>query len=274
MYTINQSAEFVARIRRVIERLRVEGSMIAKSDGSTRDVRTVSITAGEGEALAQWVLREKATRTIEIGLAYGVSALHICRALLESGNPEARHVVLDPFQAGFGNCGLQVLEEAGVRSLVEFHAEASQIALPVFLKQERRFDFAFVDGNHRFDSVFVDLFYLGRLLRKGGVIFLDDYHLPGIRRAVSFYAKNLNWRVEQESAGDEDHHWIVLRTAEQTIPGTIATSSTFKLARRPRTTTANGAAARQHGITLPMQWIDRRGRSSSPDRLSNHAFES
>src|SRR4029450_10165954 len=179
MHSINQPAAPVARVRSVIERLMVEGSMIAKSDGTTRDVRTVSIPPGEGKALAQWVLREKATRTIEIGLAYGVSALHICRALLESRDPEARHVVLDPFQAGFGNCGLQVLEEAGVRSLVEFHAETSQIVLPMFVKQERRFDFAFVDGNHRFDSVFVDLFYLGRLLRKGGVILLDDYHIPG-----------------------------------------------------------------------------------------------
>jgi predicted O-methyltransferase YrrM len=214
MHTVNQPAAPVARIRSVIERLMVEGSMIAKSDGSTRDVRTVSITASEGEALARWVVRENATQTIEIGLAYGVSALHICRALMGSGASEARHVVLDPFQAGFADCGLQVLEEAGVRSLVEFHAEMSQIALPMFLKQKRRFDFAFVDGNHRFDSVFVDLFYLGRLLRKGGVILLDDYQLPGIRRAVSFYAKNLNWRVEQQSARDEDHHWIVLRTAE------------------------------------------------------------
>jgi predicted O-methyltransferase YrrM len=202
------------RIRSVIERLMAEGSMIARADGSTRDVRGVSITAGEGEALARWVLRENATRTIEIGLAYGVSALHICRALVESGAPDIRHVVLDPFQAGFADCGLQVLEEAGVRSLVEFYAEMSQIALPKFLKEQRRFDFAFLDGNHRFDSVFVDLFYLGRLLRKGGVILLDDYELPGIRRAVSFYVTNLNWRVEEECSRDELHHWVVVRTAE------------------------------------------------------------
>jgi predicted O-methyltransferase YrrM len=188
--------------------------MIAKADGSTRDVRGVSISAGEGEALARWVLREKAIRTIEIGLAYGVSALHICRALVESGAPGVRHVVLDPFQARFADCGLQVLEEAGVRSLVEFHAEMSQMALPKFLKQQRRFDLAFLDGNHRFDSVFVDLFYLGRLLRKGGVILLDDYQLPGIRRAVSFYVTNLHWRVEEECSRDELHHWVVVRTAD------------------------------------------------------------
>jgi predicted O-methyltransferase YrrM len=160
------------------------------------------------------VLRENATRTIEIGLAYGLSALYICDALLRSGHPRVRHVVLDPFQAGrFANRGLQVLEEAGVASLVEYHAETSQIALPAFLKEGRRFDFAFVDGNHRFDAVFLDLYYLGRLLRGGGVILLDDYNLPAIRRAVSFYLSNLDWRVEEASPADDAHHWVALRTS-------------------------------------------------------------
>jgi predicted O-methyltransferase YrrM len=175
-------------------------------------VRTVSITAREAEALTRWVLREKPTHTIEIGLAFGVSALAICAGLVEAGNPSARHVVLDPFQDRFAHCGLQVLDEAGIASLVEFHARPSQLALPAFLQDGRRFDFAFVDGNHRFDGVLVDLFYLGRLLRPGGIVFLDDYDLPGVRRAVSFFVSNLGWRLE-EAAADDRHAWAVVRTA-------------------------------------------------------------
>jgi predicted O-methyltransferase YrrM len=212
--TQDRLAGSAARVRSIIDRLIADGSMISEADGSTHDVRTVAISAGEGEALKRWVLREKAATTIEIGLAYGVSALYICEGLIESGSPHARHVVLDPFQATrFANCGLQVLEEGGVRSLVEYHAEMSQVALPGFLEENRQFDLGFVDGNHRFDSVFVDLFYLGRLLRKGGVILLDDYDLPGIRRAVSFFLTNLDWSVEEESPKDDGHHWVVLRTA-------------------------------------------------------------
>ena len=200
--------------RSVIERLIRDGSMVAASDGSTHDVRTVAITAGEGESLRDWVLREKATKTIEIGLAYGVSALYICEGLVQGGDPDARHVVIDPFQAGgFANCGLQVLDEAGVLQLVEYHDESSQILLPVFLKEQRQFDFAFVDGNHRFDSVFLDLFYLGRLLRKGGIIALDDFNLPGIKRAVSFFLNNLGWTIEQTSPEADKHHWVILRTS-------------------------------------------------------------
>jgi predicted O-methyltransferase YrrM len=213
--TRDDLAEATARIRAVLQRLVTDGSLRAAADGSTHDVRTVSISAGEGAALERWVVREGATRTIEIGLAYGVSALHVCHGLVQSGDPRARHVVLDPFQAGrFANCGLQVLEEAGVRSLVEHLEERSEIALPALLWEGRRFDLAFVDGNHRFDSVFVDLFYLGRLLPEGGVVLLDDYDLPGIRRAVSFFLTNLGWRVEETSPEDDAHQWVVLRTSE------------------------------------------------------------
>ena len=204
----------IPQVGRVIDRLIRDGSVVANSDGSTHDVRTVAISAGEGEALRRWVQGENATQTIEIGLAYAVSTLHICEGLLSSGSDAARHVVLDPVQdTRFGNCGLQVLEEAGVSELVEHHSEFSEIALPRFLAEGRQFDLGFIDGSHRFDGVFIDLFYLGRLVQKGGVVILDDYNLPGIKRAVSFFTTNLGWTIEETSLPDDPHQWIVLRTS-------------------------------------------------------------
>ena len=94
---------------------------------------------------------------------------------------------------------------------MEHHSELSEIALPQFLKEGRRFDLGFVDGNHRFAGVFLDLFYLGRLVRKGGILILDDYNLPGVRRAVSFFVTNLGWTVEDAI----DDYAVVLRTASQ-----------------------------------------------------------
>jgi predicted O-methyltransferase YrrM len=112
-------------------------------------------------------------------------------------------------------CGLQLLDEAGLTGLVEFHSEESQIALPRFLTERRSFDLAFVDGNHRFDGVFVDLCYLGRLLRSGGIVFLDDYQLPAVARATSFCVTNLAWTLEEVSGADDAHQWAVLRTPEE-----------------------------------------------------------
>jgi cephalosporin hydroxylase len=159
------------------------------------------------------VIRENAARTIEIGLGYGMSALFTCEGLLTNGGPESRHVVIDPNQdTRFGHCGLQFLEEAGVSSLVEHHAEESQITLPRLLSQGRRFDLAVVDGNHRFDAVFLDLAYLGRLLRPGqSCSSMTTTCQPS--PAPHFFLTNRGWALEEISTAEDRHHWAVLRTS-------------------------------------------------------------
>ncbi len=202
------------RVRGVIERLAREGVAVARSDGTRHDLFPVAASAAEGEALRGWVVREGATRTAEVGLGYAVSSLHVCEGLLANGDPAAQHVVIDPFQATrFSGCGLQFLEEAGVSGMVEHHAERSEAALPRLLGEGRAFDLAFVDGDHRFDGVFVDLFYLARLVRPGGVVFLDDYQLPAVGRAAAFFVANLGWGLEEVSEWDDLHRWAVLRTS-------------------------------------------------------------
>jgi len=190
-----------------------DGTVVARSDGSCHGLFPVSVSVAEGEALRGWVMREHARQTIEIGLGYGFSTLFIGEALVSRSAVDARHIALDPYQQlRFADCGLQLIDEAGLTELVEFYSELSEVALPRFVVEHRTFDLAFVDGNHRFDGVFVDLAYLARLVRPGGVVFLDDYQLPAIQRAVSFWEKNVGWRVEEVSPPDGEHQWVVLRT--------------------------------------------------------------
>jgi predicted O-methyltransferase YrrM len=198
----------------VIERLVRDGTAVARQDGSTHNLFPVAITPSEGARLREWVVSEAAQRTIEIGLGYGISTLFICDALFRSAK-RGRHLAIDPHQESrFANCGLQFLDEAGVGELVELVRDESQVALPRLLEAGRTFDFAFVDGNHRFDGVFVDLIYLGRILRPGAVVFVDDYQLPAVARAASFCASNLGWTLLETSDDDDDlHQWAVLRTS-------------------------------------------------------------
>jgi predicted O-methyltransferase YrrM len=209
---VSGAVEASRPIREVLERLQSEGTVIA-ADGSEHDLFPVAIPAAEGEALREWVIHERAGRTLEVGLGYAVSTLYICEGLVESGDASAVHVAVDPHQSSrFANCGLQALAEAGARQLVEHCSELSQIALPRFVDEGRVFDLAFVDGDHRFDGVFVDLFYVGRLVRPGGVVMLDDHQLPAIERASSFFRSNLGWTIEMLSPPDPHHQWIVMRT--------------------------------------------------------------
>jgi predicted O-methyltransferase YrrM len=207
------------RVRTVIEGLVIEGkSVVARSDGTSHKLFPVAASPAEGESLREWVIREEATRTIEVGLGYGISALYICEGLL-TNTRRALHVAIDPHQATrFADCALQFLSDAGVLELVEHHCDESQIVLPLLLGARHEFDLAFVDGNHRFDGIFVDLVYLGRLVRPGGIVFVDDYQLPSVTRAVSFFISNMGWKLEEHSSADRLHHWVVLRTAAKIEP--------------------------------------------------------
>lgn len=73
----------------MIERLVHDGTVVARSDGTVHRLFPVAVGAAEGEALRGWVLREGATRTIEIGLGYGISALFVCEGLLRNGDTTA-----------------------------------------------------------------------------------------------------------------------------------------------------------------------------------------
>jgi predicted O-methyltransferase YrrM len=218
--TSSKSANAAAlqRVRSVIERMIADGKIVARSDNSVHDIFPIAISGAEGMALRNWVVKERAAHTIEIGLAWGIGALHICEGLLMTGKGGASHAVIDPFQTtGFKSCGLQALDDAGVLSLVSHYAEESQIALPRFVSEDRRFDFAFVDGSHLFDRVFLDLIYLGRLVKPEGIIFADDYQAPAVSRAVSFCLNNLGWTLEEMAPNDDLHQWVVLRTPREPV---------------------------------------------------------
>ncbi len=201
-------------VNAVIERL-TAARVVVDRRGHEHALFPVAITPAEGQALRGWIERERATNTIDIGLAYAFATLHIVDGLLAnaSGAREVRHTAVDPFQSSsFAALGRRHLAEAGVADLVEVREEESQLVLPRMVTAGRSFDFAFVDGNHRFDRVFLDLVYLGRLLRPGAVVFVDDLQLRAIARATEFFTSNRNWKVEERSAADPEHQWIVLRT--------------------------------------------------------------
>ena len=209
------------RVRRVRERL-FEAGVVVGADGSAKPLFPVAIGLKEGMALRDWVRREGALRTFETGLAYAIGTLFICEGVLENGSDDGHHVAADPYQfaglpqhkTSFEGVGIEILKEAGLDDFVTFYPEESQVVLPRLLSEGRaqHFDLAFLDGNHRFEGVFLDLVYAGRLLKEGGIVFVDDTQLPGIRRAVNFCVTNLGWTIEEEDAESEAHAWTVLRT--------------------------------------------------------------
>ncbi|MFJ9927870.1 class I SAM-dependent methyltransferase [Streptomyces misionensis] len=186
--------ERVARVREVRRRLAREGPPWARDH--ERDFETVSVPERHGDQLRDLLVSEGAGKVVEIGLAYAASALAIGEALLTVGAPSPRHVVIDPFQQSeYANVGWNLLCSARLDSIARLVPGPSSIALPRLLGEGFVADAAFVDGSHRFHEVFVDLYFLRKIVRPGGLVVIDDDWWPSVHTAVRYYERNTGWQA-------------------------------------------------------------------------------
>lgn len=162
--------------------------------GPELDFETVTLPERDCDLVRDLLIGEGAQTVVEVGLAYGSSALAIGEALVTVDSPHPRHVVIDPFQErAFSNVGWDLLCSAGLDSISALVAAPSSVALPQLVADGVIADAAFVDGSHRFHEVFVDLYFLRKIVRPGGLIILDDDWAPSVRTAVRYYERNLGW---------------------------------------------------------------------------------
>ncbi len=163
-------------------------------DGKTVKVLG-QISFHEGELIRKCIEEINAEVSVEIGLAFGTSAMFICEYLKKT--PKTRHYVMDPFQmydASYGGIGLNNLMKSGFEKLVEFIDKPSQLALPELEQRNIKVDFAFIDGWHTFDHTLVDFFFVDRILRVGGIMIIDDTDWPAVKKLVSFIETNRSYQ--------------------------------------------------------------------------------
>ena len=58
---------------------------------------------------------------------------------------------------------------------MKIHHGDSRIHLPIFIKEDMKFDFIYIDGNHNTENVIIDTLCAYHLLKDDGVIIFDDY---------------------------------------------------------------------------------------------------
>lgn len=212
--------ERMARIRAARRRLAREGPRWTR-DGE-RDFATVSLPERDCDCLRDLLAAEGASTVVEIGLAYGSSALAIGEALTAVGRPNPRHVIIDPFQEReWSNVGWDQLRSAGLDEFARLMVEPSSAALPRLVAEGLVADAAFVDGSHRFHEVFVDLYFLRKIVRPNGLVVLDDSWTPPVRTAVRYYERNLGWTPVPGAfaGGSVDHN--VTRCMAIRLPGAL-----------------------------------------------------
>lgn len=210
------------RLRARRERVYAAGS-VTMASGEAFEIFPAGIREWPGLWLRDAIVREGAQRTIETGFGLGLSALFMIEGAVEAahlaGRPmHARHTAIDPGQRDeFDSAGLINLESAGVSARLELIEDDSLLALPRLIDAGRRFDLAFIDGQHNFDSTLIDAVYLLRLLRPGGLLVIDDQWLAPVRAATDFVVTNLGATVERPDVASAAKRFAVLRAPERPV---------------------------------------------------------
>jgi predicted O-methyltransferase YrrM len=183
--------ELLSRVQHLRHKLAEAGPDDLRSG---RDFDRVSVPDGDCDALRDLLFAEDARVVIEIGLAYGSSALAIAESLVSQGTEGTNHVIIDAFQDQFHDAGWNAIVTAGLAGVCTLMRERSQLALPRLVTDGFVADSAFVDGSHIFHNVFVDLFFLRELVRPRGLVILDDCHWPSVATAVRYFEVNTGWQ--------------------------------------------------------------------------------
>ena len=183
------------RIHACIEEIYRSSTVIGEDDASYR-VFPASVTPERGAFLRDLCQAEHATSSLEIGMAWGLSTLFILEALAENGAGPGAHVVIDPFQTSrWHGAARRSVRAVGADAMIEFHEERSELTLPRLVTAKRQFDFAFIDGNHRFDGAIVDLIFVDRLLKPGGLVVFDDVWFDPVYLVCRFAETNLGYTL-------------------------------------------------------------------------------
>jgi predicted O-methyltransferase YrrM len=149
--------------------------------------RLDSISLAEGKFIHDWIKDHHLSATLEIGLAFGASAVSMLAA------HQGIHVCIDPYQEkNYLNAGLENLIRLGYGNRILFHQDFSCNVLPKLYSEKAQFDFIFIDGDHRFDNLFVDFYFSDLLLANNGYILFHDSWMRGTQLVASFIRRNRN----------------------------------------------------------------------------------
>lgn len=131
----------------------------------------------------------KPQRVVEIGLATGSSAV---ATVLAGATSIKRYSIVDPYQTtNFKNIGINNINSNCSKNIyIDLIQKPSYLALPQLLLNSDSFDYAFIDGSHRFDDTLLEIFFIDKMLVNGGVIVLDDRPWPMVGGVLNFVKEN------------------------------------------------------------------------------------
>ena len=180
----------------------------------------------DGNFLLNHIFLLKPKNFLEIGVFHGVTSRNVCELLRKIHGNNFTFTGVDLFEldskklseeiapkTNFSNPLKQIFYkyiiksdpytyESVVKLLIKFKNNINIIKgnSNHVLKQMNtsKFDYVFLDGGHKYETVKLDLQYLTNVIKNNGTILCDDYNLtyaPGIKKAIDEYIINNNFNL-------------------------------------------------------------------------------
>lgn len=160
---------------------------------SNKDFRRVNsnISLDEGIQLYKIIKQYKPKNLLEIGFAVGISTLFMLCAL--ENNTEL--ITVDPYQKiqwdKFGLINVDnILKEQNLPKTI--HKFIEDYSNNFFKNTNKSFDLVFIDGDHSYEGTMIDLIGANKVLKKNGLMIIDDVIFNDVKNALNNFLKNNN----------------------------------------------------------------------------------
>jgi predicted O-methyltransferase YrrM len=129
----------------------------------------------------------KPTQSLEVGFAYGISAMFILEKHRELSSKIGSHIVIEP-DTYWGTAATYNIEKEGLLKYLQIKEGYSDKILTQLFQGNFRIQYAYIDTTKLFDVVMQDFYFINKILDCGGIIILDDCGgtWPGIQRVARF----------------------------------------------------------------------------------------
>ena len=160
---------------------------------SNKDLREINsnISLNEGIELYKIIKKYKPKNLVEIGFAVGISTLFMLCAL----ESNAELISVDPYQKiqwdKFGLINVDnILKEQNLPKTI--HKFIEDYSNNFFTNTNKSFDLVFIDGDHSYEGTMIDLIGANKVLKKNGLMIIDDVIHNNVKNALNNFLKKNN----------------------------------------------------------------------------------
>ena len=177
---------------------------------------------GVGDFFLRHIKEKKPKNFLEVGVFHGVTSRNVCNLLNSIHGNNFKFTGIDIFttetnlvkdefipKTKFSNplktiyykylIRLDPYSPESVKKLLKKYKNNINIIkgnsneiIPEMIKE--KFDYVFLDGGHKYETVLKDLKSLTQIIQNNGIILCDDYDLtyaPGVKKAIDEYVNKL-----------------------------------------------------------------------------------